>query len=47
MLSHNSNKQILRLSITLKIRNSLNSPYFKYLQVILSTQLATNVLVCF
>ena len=36
MLIDNSNSQIPRLSITLKIRNGLNSPYFKYLKVIFS-----------
>ena len=32
-----NNKYLLRQSITLKIRNGLNSPYFKYLKVSLST----------
>ena len=37
-LSDNSNsKYLLRLSVTLRIRNGLNSPYFKYLNVILSS----------
>ena len=30
-------KYLLRLSIILKIRNGLSSPYFKYLKVILTT----------
>ena len=36
ILNDKSNHQILRLSITLKIRNGLNRLYLKYLEVILS-----------
>ena len=37
MFSDKSNQQILWLSITLRTYNGLRSPYFKYLNVILST----------
>ena len=49
IFSDNSNsKNLLRLSITLRIRNGLNSPYFKYLNFENPFyQLATNFLDCF
>ena len=38
MLNDKSNQRVLmRLSITLNVRNGLNRPYFKHLKVILST----------
>ena len=38
MLNDKSISEYLpRVSITLKIRNGLNNPYFKYLNVVLST----------
>ena len=35
--NHRITEYLMRLSITLKIRNGLNRPYFKYLKVIFST----------